>query len=78
MHEADIIGVLQRATTAAVAASTSPTLPVAYLDLPFTKPEDGKWLEIVWIPNNRNGDFWGVGKELSRYLSFGSTLAETR
>lgn len=62
MHEADIIGVLQRATTAAVAASTSPTLPVAYIDMSFTKPDDGKWLEIVWIPNNRNGDFWGSEK----------------
>lgn len=62
MHEADIIGVLQRATTAAVAASTSPALPVAYLDVTFTKPDNGKWLEIVWIPNNRNGDFWGSEK----------------
>jgi hypothetical protein len=62
MHEADIIGVLKRATTAAVLASTVPALPVAYLDLPFNKPNDGKWLEIVWIPNNRTGDFWGDEK----------------
>lgn len=62
MDEIDIIRALQQGVTAAVAASTSPTLPVKYLEVGFSEPNDGKWLEIVWIPNNRNGDFWGNEK----------------
>lgn len=58
-YEATIIRALQRGVTAAVAASTSPTLSVKYLDVAHTKPDSGKWLEVVHIPNNRMGDFWG-------------------
>lgn len=63
MEETDIIRTLQQAVTAAVAASTSPSLPVYYLDIPFTIPNDKKWLEVVWLPNNRLGDFWGNEKQ---------------
>lgn len=62
MNESDIISALQKGVVAAVAESTSPTLPVKYLEVAFSEPNDGKWLEIVWIPNNRIGDFWGVEK----------------
>lgn len=68
MSEPAIIQALQTAVTAAVAASTSPTLPVKYLLVgstggpTFTPPADRKWLEIVWLPNNRNGDFLGNEK----------------
>ena len=68
MNEPDIIRALQRGVTAAVAASTAPTLPVKYLEVPFTEPNDGKWLEIVWIPNNRNSDFWGDEKNYQGLL----------
>ena len=65
--EADIIRALQQATTAAVAASTMPALPIKYLMVdaqadgvtPWSTPADKKWLELVWIPNNRVGDYWG-------------------
>jgi hypothetical protein len=60
--ESDIIRALQQGTTAAVAASTNPTLPIKYLEVTFAEPNDGKWLEIVWIPNNRLGDYWGDEK----------------
>lgn len=65
-----IIAALQQGVTAAVAASINPALPVKYIDTDIVnaagvvvgKPDDGKWLELVWIPNNRNGDFLGDEK----------------
>ncbi len=60
--ELEIIASLQQGVTAAVAASGTPSLPVSYLDVGFTEPADGMWLEIVHIPNNRQGDFWGDQK----------------
>lgn len=62
MSESNIISALQKAVTAAVAASSKPSLPVSYIDTEFTQPADGKWLEIIWIPNNRGGDYWGGEK----------------
>lgn len=62
MDEDVILGELQRAVTAAVAASSSPMLPVAYIDVKFDKPADGKWLEVVYFPNNVQGDFWNNEK----------------
>lgn len=59
--ESDIISALQKGVTAAVAQSDLTTLPVKYLmkNPDFSAPADQKWLEIVWIPNNRTGDFLG-------------------
>lgn len=62
MVEAEILEALQKATTAAVAASTMPALPVKYRGRVFTIPTDDRWLEIVYIPNNINGEFWSNGK----------------
>ena len=56
--EGTILSALQQAVTAAVAASTDPTLSVKYLDVAHTIPASQKWLELVHIPNNRTGDFW--------------------
>lgn len=67
-NEPDILSALQQAVTAAVAASDTPTLPVKYLlvgaagGAAFTPPADQKWLELVWLPNNRQGDFLGDEK----------------
>ena len=67
-NEPLILEALQTAVTAAVAASTSPALPVKYLlvgsarGAAFTPPSDQKWLELVWLPNNRRGDFLGSDK----------------
>lgn len=64
MDEIAIIRALQQGTIAAVAASTTPALPVKYLevDADWQEPDDGKWLELVWIPNNRTNDFWSKAK----------------
>jgi hypothetical protein len=58
MIEADITKALQDAVAAAVGASTLPALPIAYLDRVFTPPNDSKYVEIVQIPNNPDGEFW--------------------
>ncbi len=65
--EHNIISALQKGVIAAIAQSSTPTLPVKYLltdsdatnDGGFVVPADQKWLELVWIPNNRTGDFLG-------------------
>jgi hypothetical protein len=62
MIEKEILQALQTATTAAVAASIMPTLPVKYRGRNFVIPDDDRWLEIVQIPNNVNGEFWSAGK----------------
>jgi hypothetical protein len=62
MIEKAILSALQKATTAAVAASTMPTLPVKYIGRIFDIPNDGQYLEIVHIPNNVIGEFWAEGK----------------
>ena len=53
-----ILATLQDAVAAAVAASTLPTLPVKYVGRSWAPPNDQKWLELIFIPNNR-GDYWG-------------------
>ncbi len=62
MKEKDILQALQTAVIAAVAASTSPKLPIKVLGITFTPPSDGKWLEVIHIPNNLNGEFWANSK----------------
>jgi len=62
MNDREILQALQTATTAAVAASIMPALPVAYVDITFKVPIDQKYLECVFIPNNNGGDFWGEEK----------------
>lgn len=61
-NESDIIDALQKGVTAAVAQSDNTSLPVKYLLKSFNTPQDQKWLEIVWLPNNRRGDFLGDEK----------------
>lgn len=61
-NESAILSALQKGVTAAVAQSDNPALPVKYLLKGFTVPQDQKWLEIIWIPNNRSGDFLGAEK----------------
>jgi hypothetical protein len=68
VNETEIISALQQAVTAAVADSTVPSLPIKYLlvgstnGAAFTPPADQKYLELVWLPNNRIGDFRGNEK----------------
>ena len=61
MKDRYILQALQTATIAAVTASIMPSLPIKVLGR--TVPANsGKWLEIVFIPNNINGEFWDKGK----------------
>jgi len=62
MHESQILRALQNGVRDAVAESVMPTLPVAYVDVKFDKPNDQKWLEVVHIPNNDNSAFIGQEK----------------
>jgi hypothetical protein len=62
----DILAILQGAVIAAVAA-VDPELPVKAVGRTQTSPDpstpvalDGqRYVEIVWIPNNPTGAFWG-------------------
>lgn len=60
--ERDILKALQTGAGEAVTASALPALPIKYLGRTFTIPNDQKYLEIVHLPNNRLGDFWGAQK----------------
>lgn len=60
--ERQIVEALQKATIDAVKNSTVPTMPVKVLGRTFETPNDGKYLEIVHIPNNVLGEFWGDEK----------------
>lgn len=62
MHDIDILQTLQTAAIAAVAASTMPLLPIKAVGRTFTPPSDQKYLELIYIPNHRNGDFYGNEK----------------
>jgi hypothetical protein len=64
MFDHTILEILQQATIAAVEASTVPELPIKFVSAPnaFIVPDDQKYLEIVWIPNNRDNDHWGNEK----------------
>lgn len=60
VNERDIVNALQKGVVAAMAQSDNPSMPVKYLLAPWAGvPQDQKWLEVVWIPNNRQGDFLG-------------------
>lgn len=63
MEESAILRTLQAAVRDAVAQSIQPTLPISYVEVKFTKPNDGKWLEIIYIPNNIVGGYWDDGKD---------------
>ncbi|WP_189406798.1 phage tail terminator-like protein [Mesorhizobium sp. M1A.F.Ca.ET.072.01.1.1] len=64
MSEREILEALQTATRAAVEACPPPSnaLPIKYLGRTFVIPDDQKWLELVHLPNNITGEFWGSSK----------------
>lgn len=57
--EKAILQALQQKVIAAVAASTIPTLPIKFVNVAFSPPNDQKWLELVFIPNNPSDQTWG-------------------
>lgn len=60
MDDGEILKVLQRAVMAAIKASPKITgeFPVKYIGRSWEIPDDQKWFELVFLPNNRN-DHWG-------------------
>ena len=58
LNDGDVLKVLQNEVKTAVAASDVPTIPVKFLGRSFTKPNDDKWLELIFIPNNQD-NYWG-------------------
>jgi hypothetical protein len=61
MTERYILEALQKAVIAAVAASTRPTLPVKYVGRTF-EPSNTPWLEVIYIPNNVENEFWDTSR----------------
>lgn len=59
MSDELVLKTLQTATLAAVAASVLPALPVKMLGRTFDIPDDQKYLEVVFIPNNQSDRYWG-------------------
>lgn len=57
-QERYVVEALQKAVIAAIAASTTPALPARMLGRTLNTPSDGKWLEVIHIPNNSNPT-WG-------------------
>ena len=57
--EKSILQALQQKVIEAVAASIVPTLPIKFVDVAFTIPNDQKWLELIFIPNNASDRMWG-------------------
>jgi len=59
MIEAKISDVLFVQVSAAVAASSLPTLPIKFPGRKFTIPGDNKYLEIFTIKANPTGEYYG-------------------
>lgn len=53
-----ILEALQKAVTTAVGSSPA----VKYVGRNLTPPSNGKWWEIVYFPNNYEGEGWGEEK----------------
>lgn len=62
MSDKLILQAFQTATLLAVKASIEPALPVQMLGRVFEPPDDQKYLQLVFIPNNRTGETWGKEK----------------
>lgn len=61
MIDRQILQILQGITVEAVAASSTPDLPISYVGVNNENipPQDQKYLEIVHIPNNPADRYWG-------------------
>ena len=67
--ENQILDALQTASGQAVSASLNPALPVKYIG--FSQPKNADtWLELVYIPNNLKGEYWGNEKVYQGILRF--------
>ena len=60
--DSNILSALQTATTAAVAVSSIPTLPIKYVGLTFVPPNNQRYLECVFLPSNILNGYWGQSR----------------
>lgn len=56
-YERYVLEALQKAVIA-----VGLTIPVKYIGRVFNPPSDGKWLELIYIPNNGTNEYWSEGK----------------
>lgn len=70
MIEKEILQALQSKVIAAVALSTVPTLPIAFVDVAFDPPNNGKYLELVHITNNPADPTWNEEEHHRGMLRF--------
>jgi hypothetical protein len=42
--------------------NASLTIPVKYVGRIFNPPTDGKWIEVIYIPNSLGNEYWSDGK----------------
>jgi len=52
MNTKDILQAIQQKIITVVAASSNPTMPIKFVDVPFNPPVNGRYLEIIFLPNN--------------------------
>lgn len=58
--ETDITNALYAKISEAVKATNIPAMPVQYPLRSFNRPNNGTWLEVIHIRNNRTNEFWGA------------------
>lgn len=68
-EESDVYKALQTGVIAAVAACDNPDLPIQALGRTFKPGDiDTAWLQIVIIPNNPVGEYWGENRSYAGLL----------
>lgn len=60
MYDKYILEALQKRVDVATTPDGSP--PPKAVGRNFEPPDDGKWWEVVFLPNNVENEFWGDGK----------------
>lgn len=50
--------------------ATLTDLPIKYINTNMKPPKNGKWWEIIFIPNNLDGEFWSKGQTYRGFFRF--------
>jgi hypothetical protein len=58
MIERLVLQALEKGALAAIGTS----IPIKFTGRNISPPTNGKWWEVVYIPNNTQGEFWSEGK----------------
>ena len=57
--ERQVITALQSSVISAVAQSTMPSIPMDFININFTPPDNNKWIETIYLPNPPSDSTWG-------------------